>query len=302
MGNLKVIYSSPANTIKSTVSVIGIAPYSAKHTIMTINPSDSGKVSFSYNGSRIPLSPLSLDLSEKGHLTALQQSGIQIKSTEHLLSALHGLNINSVDINISQAPEVPAIDSSADNYTKLLWGTGKIQLPFSQPVLAITEEFRIADAESDSYIEFAPNDNGLEVTTVIDFTNLIGHQEFTINLTEQSFINELAWARTFFSTPVSDDPQKWAFFRSVLPFLSEKIEESPIIVFDERRFIINLKKKDEPVRHKTLDFIGDIYTLGLPLFARVKLYKPGHNLNHLAVNYLFEYNKSLFENIWNVRK
>lgn len=299
MGNLKVLYNTPANTIKSAISIIGIAPYSAKQTRITINPSSSGMINFFHNDVEILLFPASIDTTDKRHFTALRRGSTQLKSVEHLLSVLHGLNINSVDIIISQEPEVPAFDSSADNYTKLLLGTGKTSLSFDQPVLVVTDQFRIQDTASDSCIEFNPNDKGLEISTIIDFPNIIGHQEFHLTLSEQSYVNEISWARTFFSKPISDDSEEWKYFRSVLPFLPERVEDSPIIAFNKDKYIINPKKDNEPVRHKTLDFIGDIYTLGLPIFAKVKLYKPSHHLNHTAATYLFENNVDIFQRLFN---
>lgn len=146
-----------------------------------------------------------------------------------------------------------------------------------------TLKFRMKD--SDSWARIDPLDD-LEVRVEIDFNNIIGKQKFSRRINEDIYRKEIAWARTFVRSPLDGDEGRWERIRKIFPSLPKDQGSSPIIVFNQKEFITKLKASDEPVRHKMLDFLGDISLLGTGLEGSVEIFKPGHYFNQQLVLFL----------------
>lgn len=284
-------------TIATPICVTGIAPYTGNMVQLNIKPSTKGGIQFIYLGKSISLKPQYLVVEDQRHSTAIRNKGIEVYSIEHLLSALHGLNISSLEVELIGDNQIPALDGSADTFTKLLLGAGRMRAAEIN-VVEIVKKLELVDNLSSSMIRLEPNTNGLKIKTTIDFPNLLGRQEVSLDLSEKSFKSEIAWARTFLSAPINGLHRSWEDVRNTLPVLPKEPKDSPVIVYDDNYYITPLIKNDEPARHKTLDFVGDIYALGCLLSATVYLYKPSHKLNHTLVRQLYEDNLVLFDKIW----
>lgn len=282
---LKLTHKGYSQTISAPITIKGYAPFSAKASTLKLIPSLSGRILFKYHNKIFPVSPENIKLQSETHTTIIKAGQVEIIAVEHLLAALFGLNIDSLLIELEGDNQIPALDSSADYFTKILIKTGFKKISKKRPVIQICQKFKFSDRESDSFAQFSPCKH-LKIDAEINFKNFIGIQRYNFNVTSKSFIEEISWGRTFIRSPLNGDVEKWQRLRKLLPFLPENPEKSPVLVFSDHGFITKLIKEDEPIRHKILDFLGDLSLLGMKLEGEIKLYKPGHYFNHRLVRFL----------------
>lgn len=192
-------------------------------------------------------------------------------TTEHLLAALYGLRIDNARIELS-GPEVPALDGSAAPWTRLLQGAGRLSQ--DRPSRAIRLLRRVEVHQGDRMIALEPSER-LSLAVHIDFAHeAIGAQSIDLELDPDSFLRELAWARTFGFTAELDALRTAGLARG------GSLENA--VVFGDEGQVLNtegLRAPDEPVRHKALDLVGDLALLGAELQARVSAVRPGHALS-----------------------
>lgn len=285
MPQLEISHRHYCVTLKKPIQVVGKAPFSGKKVLMTLFPSDQGLIIFKYRGSLIPVNPQSIFMDPSVHTTILLLGDVKILAVEHLLSSLYGLGIDSLVIQLEGDNQIPALDSSAESFTKIILNTGYEKFPKTRKVLKIKQSFKFKFPATDSYAVFKPSKT-LKLNVEIGFNNLIGNQQFKGTVTEKYYLKEICWARTFIRSPINGDLAKWQRIRKLLPILPENPEDSPIIIFSDTEFITKLIKEDEPVRHKVLDFLGDLSLLGMDLVGEITVYKPGHHFNHNLVQFL----------------
>lgn len=285
MPQFEILYRHYCLTLKKPVQIAGRAPLSGKKVSMTLHPSNQGLIIFKYKKSLIPVTPQSIYMDPLAHTTILISGDVKILAVEHLLSSLYSLGINSLVIQLEGDNQIPALDSSAESFTKIILNTGYKRFLKTRKVLKIREPFKFELPATDSYVFFKPS-RTLKLNVEIGFNNLIGNQQFKGIITEKSYLKEICWARTFIRSPLNGDPNKWQRIRKILPILPKNPKDSPIIIFSDTKFITELIKNDEPVRHKVLDFLGDLSLLGMDLIGEITVYKPGHHFNHNLVQFL----------------
>ncbi len=264
-------------TTKKTVSCCGVGLHSGRTVNLTIKPAevDSGIRFFR------------TDLPEAGYLnahmnrvvdtrlaTTLGCDRFSISTTEHLLAAMASSGIDNADIELD-SPEVPIMDGSAEPFEKLLKTAGRRKQNGLKKVLRITSPVTYSDG--DCTISVTPY-NGFKITGEINFDDtLIRSQKYSIELTRERFSREISRARTF--GYVEQVEELWANGLARGGTL-----ENVIAIHWDRRSILNedgLRFKDEFIRHKVLDLIGDLALLGCPLLGHVSAYKAGHK-QHLG--------------------
>ncbi|HLD35551.1 MAG TPA: UDP-3-O-acyl-N-acetylglucosamine deacetylase [Planctomycetota bacterium] len=263
-------------TIKRTISCEGTGLFTGQKVRLTFQPSkvDSG-VTFIVNDTRISASIQ--NVLPQYRRNAIGADGIIIETIEHLMAALSGLGIANIDIDVassneSKSVEIANTDGSAQFFVDLLLKAGIEEQRVPQKVLRIKEPVDYKDGECS--ITALPNNNDC---LAIDYTFshsalIIGTQRLSIKLIEDNFISEIAPARTFC---MADE---------VAHFLSQGLGKSAnyqnVLVVDNDKIVQNaLRFKDEFVRHKILDLIGDLYLLNVPLFAKITAVKTGHKQN-----------------------
>jgi len=205
--------------------------------------------------------------------TTIASGGVSVSTTEHLLAALVGLGIDNALIELD-GPEVPILDGSAGPFVLILRQAGRRRQKALRRFLKITREITFQDG--DKTIRVRPYD-GFKVTSVIEFDHpLIRRQSRTMEISVDTFVREVASARTF------------GFLDEV-----EKLQENGLalggsldnaIIVDRFGILNNegLRFPDEFVRHKVLDLIGDLALLGYPLLGHVIASKSGHG-QHLGL-------------------
>lgn len=202
-----------------------------------------------------------------------------VSTIEHCLSTLSAYRIDNVIIELD-GPEIPICDGSAKNFLEALTKVGMIEQDEPRKYAYVNQTIYYGDSNKHAYI--TPY-NGLRISATIEFAHpSIGRQEMDIDINEQTFLKEIAPARTF------------GFMKDVEVMRSKGLalggSMDNAIVLDEEK-ILNpngLRFQNEFVRHKVLDALGDLVTLGLPLMGHVVLYKAGHDLMNKLVRKILE--------------
>lgn len=203
----------------------------------------------------------------------------RILGVEHLLSAFHGLGITNAHIRLLRNHELPLGDGSAQFFTKRFLDVGLYDQ--SSFVNSIKIKKRIfASFDKYKFIIAEPCE-GFAVEAEIDHTPaVIGKQRFSVEMNFQTYISEIAPARTFIRDSIDKVSLKEAKNSRLKGLDITNVKHGPVIIYSDTEYLTELRFPNEPVRHKILDFIGDIYTLGLPIKGNFILSRPGHDLNY----------------------
>jgi UDP-3-O-[3-hydroxymyristoyl] N-acetylglucosamine deacetylase len=201
--------------------------------------------------------------------TGLARNDVSVETVEHLLAALVSLGVDNAAIELN-SPEVPIMDGSAAPFTYLIQEAGVKRLSMPRQYLKIIRP--IAISRGDKRIALYPSDH-FKVTYSISYDHpLLRHQSRTLRITEESFIEEVAPARTF--TFLKDVEM----LRQNGLALGGSLENA--IVLGETGVLNNvLRFEDEFVRHKILDAIGDLALVGYPVIGHLVAHRAGHALH-----------------------
>ncbi|OYZ09650.1 MAG: UDP-3-O-[3-hydroxymyristoyl] N-acetylglucosamine deacetylase, partial [Methylophilales bacterium 16-45-7] len=226
--------------------------------------------------------------------SALEQNGARVATVEHLMSALAGLGVDNVRIEVT-ASEIPIMDGSSGPFIFLLQSAGIVEQNAAKKFIKIKKLVEIKEA--DKWVKFEPY-HGFRMEFTIDFAHPVfdhSGKTVTIDFADNSYIKEISRARTF------------GFMHEVEYLRANGLARGGsldnAIVLDEYR-VLNadgLRYEDEFAKHKVLDAIGDLYMLGHPILGAFTAYKSGHALNNqllralLADDNAWEY--AVFEHI-----
>lgn len=217
--------------------------------------------------------------------SALEGNGAKVATVEHLMSALAGLGVDNVFVDID-GPEVPILDGSASPWVYLLQSAGIETQNAPKRFMRVLKTVRIEEGSGNAFkwAQFAPHE-GCTLSFSIDFDHPVFRQsakEMHIDLTRESYVKEVSRARTFgFMNEVE-------YLRSNGLALGGTLDNA--IVMDEFRVLNNdgLRYADEFVKHKVLDAVGDLYLTGHPILGAFSAYKSGHGLNNKLLRALVE--------------
>jgi len=218
--------------------------------------------------------------------TTIEKNGEKIQTIEHLMCALYLLGIDNILIEIN-GDEVPILDGSAMQFIKAIKSAG-IKIYPEEKLYAVIEK-PITVEEGDKYIYANPSEEPVFTFEVKYNNKIIGNKKFSFNMFKDNIL-EVAQARTYCFL------EEVEFLKNLGLAKGGSLENA--VVFKEET-ILNpegLRYEDEPVRHKLLDLIGDIYLLGYPVIGNIYSFKGGHALNAKLVKKLIE------ENAFSLRK
>jgi UDP-3-O-[3-hydroxymyristoyl] N-acetylglucosamine deacetylase len=209
--------------------------------------------------------------------SALEGNGARVATVEHLMSALSGLGIDNLFIDID-GPEVPILDGSAAPWVYLIQAAGIETLAAPKRFMRVLRTVHVEEGEGaqHKWAQFDPHE-GCTLSFRIDFDHPVfrhSAKEMHIDLARDSYIREVSRARTFgFMNEVE-------YLRSNGLALGGTLDNA--IVMDEFRVLNNdgLRYADEFVKHKVLDAVGDLYLTGHPILGAFTAYKSGHGLNN----------------------
>ncbi|MBT8081051.1 MAG: UDP-3-O-acyl-N-acetylglucosamine deacetylase [Gammaproteobacteria bacterium] len=271
-------------TLKSTVRATGVGLHSGEKVFMTLRPAaENAGITFRRvdleHPVDIPADPKLVGETMLG--TTLVKDGVRVATVEHLMSALAGLGIDNIYVDLSAA-EVPIMDGSAGPFVFLLQSAGIEEQNAAKKFIRIKKKVRVEDG--DKWAEFRPF-NGFKVNFKVYFNHPVFNklsQHATIDFSSSSFLKEVSRARTF------------CFLRDVEALRERNLtlggSMDNAIVLDDYRILNEdgLRYTNEFVIHKILDAIGDAYLLGHGLIGELRAYKSGHELNNKLLRAMLE--------------
>jgi UDP-3-O-[3-hydroxymyristoyl] N-acetylglucosamine deacetylase len=258
-------------TIRRQISCVGVGLHSGNRVTLALKPApvDSG-VTFrrvDLGGLEVPATVHHLGSIQLA--TGLARDEVSVETVEHLLAALVSMGIDNVIVELN-SPEVPIMDGSAVPFMYLINEAGVKRLQAPRKYLKIVRP--IAISRGDKRIALYPSDH-FKVTYSISYDHpLLRHQSRTLRITEESFLEEIAPARTF--TFLKDVEM----LRQNGLALGGSLDNA--IVLGETGVLNNaLRFEDEFVRHKMLDAIGDLALVGYPVIGHLVAHRAGHGLH-----------------------
>jgi UDP-3-O-[3-hydroxymyristoyl] N-acetylglucosamine deacetylase len=271
-------------TLKTAIRATGVGLHTGEKVYMTLRPAaENSGVTFR----RIDLDepkdiPADAELVGETMLgTTLIKDGVKVATVEHLMSALAGLGIDNLNVDLS-APEVPIMDGSAGPFVFLLQSAGIEEQNAPKRFIRILKKVRVE--EGDKWAQLTPF-NGFKVNFRISFNHPVFNklsQDASIDFSSTSFLKEVSRARTF------------CFLRDVETLRAQNLtlggSMDNAIVLDDYRILNEdgLRYANEFVIHKILDAIGDLYLLGHSLIGEFTANKSGHDLNNKLLRALLK--------------
>lgn len=259
-------------TIKRKVTITGVGLHTGAESQISFCPAppDTGVHFVRRDLPGCPSLPvLAQYVSATSYATTLGNEFFSVSTVEHCLASVTALRIDNLFIELS-GPEIPICDGSAAVFLKELLAVGVVEQDMPRQYIFVQQPVYVGNSEKHAYV--VPY-NGLRITCTIDFPHpSIGQQNFDIDVNIANFEKDIASARTF------------GFFKDVEALRARGLArggslENAIVLDDHS--VMNpggLRFPDEFVRHKVLDAIGDLVTLGRPLLGHVVLFKAGHDL------------------------
>lgn len=271
-------------TLKNVIRASGVGLHTGEKVLMTLRPAapNTGVV-FRRVDLPSPVDmPVSAELVGDTQLcTTLDNGHTTVSTVEHLMSALAGLGVDNVYVDLDGS-EVPIMDGSASSFVFLLQSAGIEAQNAVKRFVRIKKTVEVV--EGDKRVRFEPFD-GFKISFAIDFKHPVfekSGQEITLDFADTSYIKEVSRARTF------GFMQEVEWLRANGLALGGSLDNA--IVMDEFRVLNSggLRYEDEFVKHKVLDAIGDLYILGHPIIGAFYAHKSGHALNNRLLRALLQ--------------
>lgn len=259
-------------TLRTTVSIDGVGLHSGHPVRAHLHPApvDHGLVFLRREHPERPIPARVESASSFDYATTLKSADVSIGTVEHVLAAAGGVGLDNCLIEI-EGPEVPILDGSALPFVRLFHAAGFERQDALVRPLALSQSVEVC--REDRHVVFEPDGPGLTITYEIDFPHpIVGKQAMTFVLRADEFAARIAPARTF------------GFARDVEAMRARGLARGGslqnAVVLDDTGIISGpLRFRDEFVRHKVLDLIGDLALLGRPLHGRIHARKAGHALH-----------------------
>ena len=274
-------------TIHRSVRCTGIGLHSGKQVDLVLRPAaeDTGILFSLRDGSGSTfLTPAPSLVVETSLATVLGDGRETVATVEHLLATINGMGIDNIHIEVT-GKEVPIMDGSAGSFVYLLKQAGVRTL--NKPRKVLTFKKAMEFEQDGKYIKARPYD-GLRVDYTIEFAHpLIGRQHMTMEITPENFAQHLAKARTFGFLKEVD------YLHANGLALGGSLDNAVVLAEYNILNAEGLRFEDEFVRHKMLDFVGDIATFGARLQGHFEVFASGHALNNAFLRHLDE-NRALY--------
>ena len=271
-------------TLKNVIRATGVGLHTGEKVFLTLRPA---AVNTGIVFRRIDLEPvvdieaLLDNVSSTRMSTTLERDGVRISTVEHLMSAFAGLGIDNVFVDLTAA-EVPIMDSSAGPFVFLIESAGIEEQRASKKFIRIKQSVEVRDG--DKWAKFDPYD-GFKVDLTIDFDHPAvqsSQQHASIDFLESSFIKDVSRARTFGFLDEVEALQEAGLARG--GSLDNAIVMDAFHILNDE----GLRYRDEFVKHKILDAVGDLYLLGHLLVGAFSAHKSGHSMNNRLLRRLLE--------------
>lgn len=289
---------SKQKTLKAPFSVVGIGLHTGEKATLTVNPAADNH-GFKFQRVDVEGEPVinaDADLVvDTSRSTTLEQNGVRIHTTEHILAALSGMEIDNALIQIN-GPEVPIMDGSALAFVEAINQVGIIEQDTEKDYFIVSENLTYEDVERQTEMLLVPQDE-FRLTVMVDYNSPTLGTQHAHMYHHGEFENEIAKCRTFVFLRELEVLAKNGLIKGgdldnaiVLvdkPLPQEKLDEiadllgKPHIKIEETGVLNNLTLhfQNEPARHKLLDIIGDLALVGKPIKGHVLAARSGHKGN-----------------------
>lgn len=286
------------STIKKPVSVKGVGLHTGKSVTLTFKPAPANH---GHRFQRVdlpdqPVVPADVKLvASTNRGTTLRSGDAQVATVEHVLSALTGLNIDNVLMEID-GPEMPIMDGTSMPFVQALLKSGQEEQDVDREFFVVTEPISYKDEITGTELLALPADS-FEATVMIDFNSKVLGQQFAALHNLSEYVAEIAPCRTFVFIHELEKLLDMGLIKggdldnaiviadrkmdqSELDELARKMGKQSIKVDSEGVLnTVKLHFQNEPARHKLLDVIGDLSLIGKPIRGKIVATKPGHTAN-----------------------
>jgi UDP-3-O-[3-hydroxymyristoyl] N-acetylglucosamine deacetylase len=269
-------------TVAERVSVFGFGFWSGRDVHLEFRPAepDTGIVFVRTDVGQARIKAVVANRIETPRRTTLTCGRVSVEMVEHVMASLAGMQIDNCEVWVNEA-EMPGCDGSSLPFVEALAHAGAVEQPAPRPRLVVRSVTRLGN--DDTWVEARPDrDGGLSLKFRLDYGNAsaIGRQTLQLAVNPETFRRELAPARTFVLREEAD----WLVARG----LGKRATYQNVLVFDANGPVDNeLRFRDECVRHKALDLLGDLALSGCDLAGHFIAHRSGHRLNAELVRALF---------------
>lgn len=302
--------STMQKTIKEEISLEGVGLHTGEEVKLTFKPApiNTGLTFVRTDLEGQPaMEALATYVTDTQRGTNLEKNGVVINTSEHVLAAIVGCDIDNIFIELN-APEPPIMDGSSIYFVEALEKVGTVEQDAPREIYEVKEIISFKDEESGSEIMIMPSDK-YEITTMVDFgTKILGTQNATLEKISD-FKDEISAARTFsflheIEMLLDNDLIKGGDLNNAIVYVDKKLSEETMKklskAFKKDSVKVNpngildnltLHWANEAARHKLLDVIGDLALVGVKLKGKVIATKPGHKINTNFAKKLIKYIK-----------
>ncbi|MDR3393234.1 MAG: UDP-3-O-acyl-N-acetylglucosamine deacetylase [Sulfuriferula sp.] len=271
-------------TIKNTIRAVGVGLHTGAKVSMVLRPAapNTGVVFRRLDlAEPVDIVVAADQVGDTRLCSTLDNGQTTVATVEHLMSALAGLGVDNVYVDLD-GPEVPIMDGSASSFVFLIQSAGIVQQNAAKRFVRIKKTVEVV--EGDKRVRFEPYD-GFKIEFTIDFKHPVfekSSQAISLDFAQTSYVKEVSRARTF------GFMQEVEWLRSNGLALGGSLDNA--IVMDEFRVLNSdgLRYEDEFVKHKVLDAIGDLYIIGHPIIGAFYAHKSGHALNNRLIRTLLQ--------------
>ena len=270
-------------TLNEPISINGIGLHTGVKSNITLNPAPLKSGIFFNRTDKSTIIPAKWDnvISTK-FSTNIAANGVEVKTVEHLLSALAGLHINNCEILIDNV-EVPILDGSSNIFVESILKKGIKEQDSEQKILEIVKHIKFScDYGYAELIPNSPKDEGLNINLESSFEGKYEDQDIKITNLNGNYIQSISRARTF------------GFFQEIEYLKSQNLIkggslDNAIVIKDKKPLNKEgLRYDNELMRHKVLDVVGDLYLSGYPIIGTYKGFKTGHFITNNLLKELFK--------------
>lgn len=263
-------------TLKNVIKATGVGVHTGEKIYLTLRPAapNSGIIFRRIDLDPVVEIPARVEyVGDTRMSTCLLKEGVRIATIEHLMAAFSGLGIDNAYVDLT-APEVPIMDGSAGPFVFLIQSAGVEEQNAAKRFIRIKKKITVENGDKKASIE---RFDGFKINFKIEFDHPVfnkNNQEASLNFSSTSFVKEVSRARTFGFMASFEELRR--------NNLAQGASLDNAVVLDEFNVVNEggLRDNKEPVKHKMLDAIGDLYLLGYSIIGAFSGYKSGHELNN----------------------
>ena len=295
-------------TIASEVSTFGKGLHTGCAVTITLLPAHENH-GIVFQRTDLPENPKVkahiLNVTDTSRSTNLQENGVNVKTVEHLLAALAGMEIDNLLIKID-AEEIPILDGSATPFINMIKQTGTMELPVLKEYISVEEVVKFEKPDIGIELILVPAEK-FSMSVMVDYGTSVLSSQFASIKKMEEFVDHIAHCRTFVFLHelhylIKNNLVKGGELDNAVVFVDKK--PNPEILEEVKNFFnkgeiqinengtlnnVQLQCYNEPACHKLLDLLGDLYLLGKPIKGEIIARKPGHFANTEFVKLIYDY-------------